>query len=75
MIRLFCFLAAFNAKSNKFTRQTYKQRLKEFKEQCDLIEYLSSEMQSGYQEPQARHISFDHKMDSFETLKSNTTTA
>lgn len=41
----------------------------EFKEKCKLIEYLSSEMDSGYQEPQERRITFDHKMNTFINLK------
>ena len=62
---------AFNKKSNTFVRQTYKKELQDFKEKCELIAYLSSEMNNGYQEPQERHISFDHNMNTFEDIKSN----
>ena len=62
---------AFNKKSNTFVRQTYKKELQDFEEKCELIEYLSSEMNYGYQEPQERHISFDRNMNTFENLKSN----
>jgi len=67
------FLIAFNKKSNTFVRHTYKKKLQDFKEKCELIEYLSSKMNYGYQEPQARHISFNHNMKTFENIKTNAT--
>ena len=63
------FALAFNPKTNKFIRQKYKKELISFEDKCKIIEYLSSNMKSGYIEPPERPIHFDDHMKYFLDLQ------
>ncbi|XP_052020495.1 adenylate kinase 9 [Apodemus sylvaticus] len=62
-------LKAFNPKGSEYSRKKYKKKMEQFVERCELITYLSSKMTRKYKEPQFRAIDFDHKMQTFLSLK------
>lgn len=62
-------LKAFNPKGSEYSRKKYKKKLEQFVERCELITYLSSKMTRKYKEPQFRAIDFDHKLQTFLSLK------
>lgn len=43
--------------------------MEQFVERCELITYLSSKMTRKFKEPQFRPIDFDHKLQTFMSLK------
>ncbi|XP_030879749.1 adenylate kinase 9 [Leptonychotes weddellii] len=62
-------LKAFNPKSSEYTRRKYKKKLQQFMESCELITYLGAKMTRKYKEPQFRAIDFDHKLQTFLSLR------
>ncbi|GAB1295055.1 Nucleoside-diphosphate kinase [Apodemus speciosus] len=60
---------AFNPKGSEYSRKKYKKKMEQFVERCELITYLSSKMTRKYKEPQFRAIDFDHKLQTFLSLK------
>ncbi|XP_043860892.1 adenylate kinase 9 [Dromiciops gliroides] len=62
-------LKAFNPKGSEYSRKKYKKKLEQFIERCELIPYLGSKMTRKYKEPQFRAIDFDHKLQTFISLK------
>ncbi|XP_064454053.1 adenylate kinase 9 isoform X8 [Mirounga angustirostris] len=62
-------LKAFNPKSSEYTRRKYKKKLEQFMESCELITYLGAKMTRKYKEPQFRAIDFDHKLQTFLSLR------
>ncbi|XP_027959961.1 adenylate kinase 9 [Eumetopias jubatus] len=62
-------LKAFNPKSSEYTRRKYKKKLEQFMERCELITYLGAKMTRKYKEPQFRAIDFDHKLQTFLSLR------
>ncbi|XP_035880458.1 adenylate kinase 9 [Phyllostomus discolor] len=62
-------LKAFNPKASEYTRKKYKKKMEQFIERCELITYLGAKMTRKYKEPQFRPIDFDHKLQTFISLK------
>lgn len=62
-------LKAFNPKGSEYSRKKYKKKMEQFVERCELITYLSSKMTRKYKEPEFRAIDFDHKLQTFMSLK------
>uniref|UniRef100_G1P108 Cilia- and flagella-associated protein 206 n=1 Tax=Myotis lucifugus TaxID=59463 RepID=G1P108_MYOLU len=62
-------LKAFNPKGSEYTRKKYKKKMEQFVERCELITYLSAHMTRKYKEPQFRAIDFDHKLQTFLSLR------
>ncbi|XP_039093316.1 adenylate kinase 9 [Hyaena hyaena] len=62
-------LKAFNPKGSEYTRRKYKKKMDQFLERCELITYLGAKMTKKYKEPQFRAIDFDHKLQTFLSLK------
>ncbi|XP_075410105.1 adenylate kinase 9 [Tenrec ecaudatus] len=62
-------LKAFNPKSSEYTRKKYKKKMDRFVERCELITYLGAKMTRKYKEPQYRAIDFDHKLQTFLSLR------
>ncbi|XP_047415472.1 adenylate kinase 9 isoform X3 [Sciurus carolinensis] len=62
-------LKAFNPKGSEYTRKKYKKKMEQFMERCELITYLGAKMTRQYKEPQFRAIDFDHKLQTFLSLK------
>ncbi|XP_037698195.1 adenylate kinase 9 isoform X2 [Choloepus didactylus] len=62
-------LKAFNPKSSEYTRKKYKKKMEWFVERCELITYLGGKMTRKYKEPQFRAIDFDHKLQTFLSLR------
>ncbi|KAI5140379.1 Adenylate Kinase 9 [Manis pentadactyla] len=62
-------LKASNPKGSAYTRNKYKKKMERFVERCELITYLSAEMTRKYKEPQFRAIDFDHKLQTFLSLR------
>ncbi|XP_017457312.2 adenylate kinase 9 isoform X2 [Rattus norvegicus] len=62
-------LKAFNPKGSEYSRKKYKKKMEQFVERCELITYLSSKMTRKFKEPQFRPIDFDHKLQTFMSLK------
>ncbi|XP_054424615.1 adenylate kinase 9 [Pteronotus mesoamericanus] len=62
-------LKAFNPKGSEYTRKKYKKKMEQFIERCELITYLGAKMTRKYKEPQFRAIDFDHKLQTFLSLK------
>lgn len=62
-------LKAFNPKGSEYSRKKYKKKMEQFMERCELITYLSSKMTRKFKEPQFRAIDFDHKLQTFLSLK------
>uniref|UniRef100_A0A8D1T480 AAA+ ATPase domain-containing protein n=1 Tax=Sus scrofa TaxID=9823 RepID=A0A8D1T480_PIG len=63
-------LKAFNPKGSEYTRKKYKKKMEQFTERCELITYLGAKMTRKYKEPQFRAIDFDHKLQTFLSLRS-----
>ncbi|KAB1275605.1 Adenylate kinase 9 [Camelus dromedarius] len=59
----------FNPKSSEYTRKKYKKKMEQFMERCELITYLGAKMTRKYKEPQFRAIDFDHKLQTFLSLR------
>ncbi|KAL8186359.1 UNVERIFIED_CONTAM: hypothetical protein K2H54_069233, partial [Gekko kuhli] len=62
-------LKAFNPRSSDYVRKKYKRKLDRFIDNCELIPYLGTKMTKKYKEPQNRPIDFDHKLQTFLSLK------
>ncbi|XP_062952746.1 adenylate kinase 9 [Cynocephalus volans] len=62
-------LKAFNPKGSEYTRKKYKKKMEQFIERCELITYLGAKMTRKYKEPQFRAIDFDHKLQTFLSLR------
>uniref|UniRef100_A0A8C0X5J1 Cilia- and flagella-associated protein 206 n=1 Tax=Castor canadensis TaxID=51338 RepID=A0A8C0X5J1_CASCN len=62
-------LKAFNPKGSEYTRKKYKKKMEQFMEKCELITYLGAKMTRKYKEPQFRAIDFDHKLQTFLSLR------
>ncbi|XP_015990953.2 adenylate kinase 9 isoform X6 [Rousettus aegyptiacus] len=62
-------LKAFNPKGSEYTRKKYKKKMEQFMERCELITYLGAKMTRKYKEPQFRAIDFDHKLETFLSLR------
>ncbi|OWK01422.1 hypothetical protein Celaphus_00018872, partial [Cervus elaphus hippelaphus] len=62
-------LKAFNPNSSEYTRKKYKKKMEQFVERCELITYLGAKMTKKYKEPQFRAIDFDHKLQTFLSLR------
>ncbi|CAH6778255.1 Ak9 [Phodopus roborovskii] len=62
-------LKAFNPKGSEYSRLKYKKKMEKFMERCELITYLSGKMTRKYKEPQFRAIDFDHKLQTFFSLR------
>ncbi|KAG8522080.1 Adenylate kinase 9, partial [Galemys pyrenaicus] len=62
-------LKAFNPKGSEYSRKKYKKKMELFVERCELITYLSAKMTKKYKEPQFRAIDFDHKLQTFVSLR------
>ncbi|KAM5256541.1 LOW QUALITY PROTEIN: adenylate kinase 9 [Ctenodactylus gundi] len=62
-------LKAFNPRASEYTRKKYKKKMDQFMERCELITYLSANMTRKYKEPQFRPIDFDHKLQTFLSLR------
>ncbi|XP_065745012.1 adenylate kinase 9 isoform X1 [Phocoena phocoena] len=62
-------LKAFNPKGSEYTRKKYKKKMEQFMERCELITYLGAKMTRKYKEPQFRAIDFDHKLQTFLSLR------
>nr|XP_030738705.1 adenylate kinase 9 [Globicephala melas] len=62
-------LKAFNPKGSEYTRKKYKKKMEQFMERCELITYLGAKMTRKYKEPQFRPIDFDHKLQTFLSLR------
>ncbi|XP_054943366.1 adenylate kinase 9 [Physeter macrocephalus] len=62
-------LKAFNPKGSEYTRKKYKKKMELFMERCELITYLGAKMTRKYKEPQFRAIDFDHKLQTFLSLR------
>uniref|UniRef100_A0A8C4PJ28 Cilia- and flagella-associated protein 206 n=1 Tax=Equus asinus TaxID=9793 RepID=A0A8C4PJ28_EQUAS len=62
-------LKAFNPKGSEYTRKKYKRKMEQFMERCELITYLGAKMTRKYKEPQFRAIDFDHKLQTFLSLR------
>nr|XP_020756598.1 adenylate kinase 9 [Odocoileus virginianus texanus] len=62
-------LKAFNPNSSEYTRKKYKKKMEQFLERCELITYLGAKMTKKYKEPQFRAIDFDHKLQTFLSLR------
>lgn len=60
---------AFNPHSTEYVRQKYRTRMEHFKQQCNLVNYLSKVMGLEYQNPPDQPIDFSHKMCAFLKLK------
>ncbi|EDV21496.1 uncharacterized protein TRIADDRAFT_30390 [Trichoplax adhaerens] len=63
------FLKANNPRNNEYIRKKYRDKLRKFEENCELITYLSEKMTVHYKEPTERPIDFDHKMQNFLSMK------
>ncbi|KAM6185184.1 adenylate kinase 9 [Rhynchocyon petersi] len=62
-------LKAFNPHGSEYTRKKYKKKMDQFIERCELITYLGAKMTRKYREPQHRAIDFDHKLQTFLSLR------
>ncbi|XP_069743657.1 adenylate kinase 9 isoform X3 [Narcine bancroftii] len=62
-------LKAYNPNSFDYVRKTYKKKLEQYEEHCELISYLGSKMTRKYKEPKDRPIDFDHKLQIFLSLR------
>ncbi|XP_066229584.1 adenylate kinase 9 isoform X3 [Saccopteryx leptura] len=62
-------LKAFNPKGSEYTRKRFKKKMEQFIERCELITYLGAKMTRKYKEPQFRAIDFDHKLQTFLSLR------
>ncbi|XP_055981425.1 adenylate kinase 9 [Sorex fumeus] len=62
-------LKAFNPKGSEYSRKTYKKKMEQFVERCELITYLNSKMTKNYKEPEFRPIDFDFKLETFMSLR------
>ncbi|XP_042310178.1 adenylate kinase 9 isoform X2 [Sceloporus undulatus] len=62
-------LKAYNPRSSDYIRKKYKRKLEQFVDHCELIPYLGTKMTQKYKEPQNRPIDFDHKLQTFLSLK------
>ncbi|KAM6148394.1 LOW QUALITY PROTEIN: adenylate kinase 9 [Erethizon dorsatum] len=62
-------LKAFNPRGSEYTRKKYKKKMEQFMERCELITYLGANMTRKYKEPQFRAIDFDHKLQTFLSLR------
>ncbi|XP_034265034.1 adenylate kinase 9 isoform X2 [Pantherophis guttatus] len=62
-------LKAYNPNSPDYIRKKYKMKLERFIDHCELIPYLGIKMTKKYKEPQNRPIDFDHKLQTFLSLK------
>ncbi|XP_006881284.1 PREDICTED: adenylate kinase 9 [Elephantulus edwardii] len=62
-------LKAFNPKGSEYTRKKYKKKMDQFVERCELITYLGAKMTRKYKDPQYRAIDFDHKLQTFLSLR------
>ncbi|XP_021097664.1 adenylate kinase 9 isoform X2 [Heterocephalus glaber] len=62
-------LKAFNPRGSEYTRKKYKKKMEQFMERCELIRYLSANMTRKYKEPQFRAIDFNHKLQTFLSLR------
>eukprot|EP00111_Clytia_hemisphaerica_P024229 TCONS_00071384-protein len=62
-------LKANNPKASEYVRKKYKRKLAEFENNCELIAYLSKFMKARYLEPEDRPIDFDHKLQSFTSMR------
>ncbi|XP_007939049.1 adenylate kinase 9 [Orycteropus afer afer] len=62
-------LKAFNPKGSEYSRKKYKKKMDQFIERCELITYLGAKMTRKYKEPQYRAIDFDHKLQTFLSLR------
>ncbi|CAI9737012.1 Hypothetical predicted protein [Octopus vulgaris] len=62
-------LKAFNKQKSGYIRKKYKQKLKNFEENCNLIAYLSSNMSESYQKTDQREFGFTEKLETFFALK------
>ncbi|XP_066463784.1 adenylate kinase 9 isoform X2 [Eleutherodactylus coqui] len=62
-------LKAYNPRNSDYIRKRYKKKMEQFVESCQLITYLGNKMTRKYKEPQRRPIDFDHKMQSFLSLR------
>ncbi|XP_060046846.1 adenylate kinase 9 [Erinaceus europaeus] len=62
-------LKAFNPKGSEYSRKRYKKKMELFVERCELISYLGAKMSKKYKEPQFRPIDFDHKLQTFLSLR------
>ncbi|KAM6460290.1 adenylate kinase 9 isoform 2-T2 [Liasis olivaceus] len=62
-------LKAYNPNSPDYIRKKYKMKLERFIDHCELIPYLGIKMTKKYKEPQNRPIDFDHKLQTFFSLK------
>ncbi|XP_032877861.1 adenylate kinase 9 [Amblyraja radiata] len=62
-------LKAYNPNSYHYLRKKYKKKLEQYEEHCHLITYLGSKMSRKYREPKDRPIDFDHKLQTFLSLR------
>ncbi|XP_070589434.1 adenylate kinase 9 isoform X2 [Erythrolamprus reginae] len=62
-------LKAYNPNSPDYIRKKYKIKLERFIDHCELLPYLGIKMTKKYKEPQNRPIDFDHKLQTFLSLK------
>ncbi|XP_055490932.1 adenylate kinase 9 isoform X2 [Leucoraja erinacea] len=62
-------LKAYNPNSYHYLRKKYKKKLEQYEEHCHLIVYLGSKMSRKYREPKDRPIDFDHKLQTFLSLR------
>ncbi|XP_045355186.1 adenylate kinase 9 isoform X2 [Leopardus geoffroyi] len=62
-------LKAYNPNGSEYTKRKYKKKMDQFLERCELITYLGAKMTKKYKEPQFRAIDFDHKLQTFLSLK------
>ncbi|XP_059153856.1 adenylate kinase 9-like isoform X2 [Physella acuta] len=62
-------LKAFNPKSSPYIRKKYKQKLQQFEETCQLINYLGNNMTARYRDPNERPKDFDTKLETFFALR------
>ncbi|XP_053155672.1 adenylate kinase 9 isoform X5 [Hemicordylus capensis] len=62
-------LKAYNPRSSDYVRKKYKRKLERFIDHCELIPYLGIKMTQKYKEPQNRPIDFNHKLQTFLSLK------
>uniref|UniRef100_A0A667HHZ1 Cilia- and flagella-associated protein 206 n=1 Tax=Lynx canadensis TaxID=61383 RepID=A0A667HHZ1_LYNCA len=62
-------LKAYNPNGSEYTKRKYKKKMDQFLQRCELITYLGAKMTKKYKEPQFRAIDFDHKLQTFLSLK------
>lgn len=62
-------ILANNPRNNEYIRKKYRDKLRKFEDNCELITYLSERMSAQYKEPKERPIDFDHKMQNFLSMK------